>query len=70
MVDKSELEELGQLIMRTSVRAEFLGLPRVVVSLDTAFSDVVRFAMEEKERRSGAAEREKSLLSEEDAGGS
>lgn len=65
MVDKSELEVLGQMIMRASVKAEFLGLLSVVNSLDLAFSDVVRFVVEEKQRREVEARKEKVLESEE-----
>lgn len=65
VVDESKLEELGQLIMAASVKAEFLGLPSVVNALDLAFSDVVRFVVEAKQKRAVEAQKEKMLESEE-----
>lgn len=48
VVERAELEELAERIMRASVRAQFLGLRGVVDALDLAFSDVVRIAEEKK----------------------
>lgn len=45
MAEKSALEVLGLAIMSASVKAQFLELPYVVQLLDSAFSEVVRFAM-------------------------
>ncbi len=39
-----ELEGLAERIMSVSVKAQFLGMDRVVDALDAAFSDVVREA--------------------------
>lgn len=57
-----ELEELGQMIMSASVKAEFLDLPRVVASLDVAFDDVVRLAVAAKQRLGEAVAREEEEL--------
>lgn len=65
MAELTELETLGRLIMDASVKAQFLGLQRVVDALDQAFSDVVREAVVEKDRRIAAEHREKALRLEE-----
>lgn len=65
MAELTELETLGRLIMDASVKAQFLGLQRIVDSLDLAFSDVVREAIQEKDRRTAAERREAALRLEE-----
>jgi len=65
MAEVSELEELGRMIMAANVKAEFLGLRRVVDELDMAFSSVVAEAVLEKDRRVAAARLELALEAEE-----
>lgn len=69
MAEISKLEELGQAIMAASVKAEFLDLHSVVQALDQAFSDLVRFAMEEKRRASRLEVQEELLEMEREENG-
>lgn len=70
VAEVSELEDLGKLIMDASVRAQFLGYQRIVDTLDVAFSDVVRAAMEMKTLRVAAEMREAALAEGGAEGGS
>lgn len=50
MASVEELEELGRVIMGAGVTAEYLGLSGVVSWLDTAFAEIVRRVVEERQR--------------------